>query len=820
MDDNSFVGVVVAASGNLCGSYSILGTGSNTWIIDTDPSDHMTYYAKFFDELSSTTRDSYITSVNGLPSPITRESTISLTPTLSFSCALLVPNIHCNLLSVGRLLDTLNTSAVFYPTHCSFQETIGHGKRMGVGLYYLTLPSAPIRDRVVHTMQSCNVKDKQQIWLWHRRLGHPSFGYLKRLFPSLFLSCDKSSFNCETCILVKSHRTVFPLSDSKAAKPFNLVHSDVWGPARVTSNGFRWFVTFIDDCTRLTWVYLMKNKHDVASILSEFCAIVFTQFHVRVKVFRTDNGAEYVNNPLTHFFRDQGIIHPTTTPFTPQQNGVFEGKNRQLLEVACSLLLDMSVPHHLWGHGVLAAAYLTNRTSSRVLDFKTPLDVLCAHTSLVSVSKLPPNVFGCVAYVHVYSHQQSKLDPCDLRCVFIDYSTTQKGYKCYHPHTQKVHVILDVTFHEDVLYYVSPSSPNQGERGSKLGSLGLQDLERRDVGEDDTNDDLGEKMTCRRVDSAWLHRSETEEDTFCPETTGRPNGRDWSRDLMPDDNTLCLETTGFPEDSNRSRDTDLDVDTLWLETTSLPDERDQSPGSIDAIPCDSCEDEFDTILPYALWTNAINVEMDALNKNKTWDLVPLPQGKKAVGCRWVFTLKYKADGSIDRYKARLVAKEYTQTYEVDYLETFAPMTKLNIVRVLLSLAANHNWPLLQFDVKNAFLHGDLQEEIYMDLPPGIPVTSKKGVRHKGQFTALIIYVDDMIVTGDDQEEIQSPQMYLASEFEMKSLGLATNMRSTSGYFTFVGGNLVTWRSKKQNVVSRSSAEAKYRGMDHGECELL
>ncbi|CAL8122758.1 unnamed protein product [Prunus armeniaca] len=386
MDDNSFVGVVDAASGNLCGSYSILGTGSNTWIIDTGHSDHMTYYAKFFDELSSTTRDPYITSVNGLPSPITRESTISLTPTLSFS--------------------------------------------------------------------------------------------------------------------------------------------HVWGPARVTSNGFRWFVTFIDDCTRLTWVYLMKNKHDVASILSEFCAMVFTQFHVQVKVFQTDNRAEYVNNPLTHFFRDQGIIHPTTTPFTPQQNGVFEGKNRQLLEVARSLLLDMSVPHHLWGHGVLAAAYLINCTSSWVLDFKTPLDVLCAHTSLVSVSKLPPKVFGCVAYVHVYSHQQSKLDPCDLRCVFIDYSTTQKGYKCYHPHTQKVHVILDVTFHEDVPYYVSPSSPNQGERGSKLGSLGLQDLELRDVGEDDTNDDLGEKMTYRRVDSAWSHRSEAEEDTFCPETTGRPNGRD------------------------------------------------------------------------------------------------------------------------------------------------------------------------------------------------------------------------------------------------------------------------------------------------------
>ena len=400
------------------------------------------------------------------------------------------------------------------------------------------------------------------------------------------------------------------------------------------------------------------------------------------------------------------------------------------------------------------------------------------------------------------------------------------------------------------------------------------------------------------------------------------------------------------------------------------------------------------------WREAIDDEMNALKKNKTWEVTSLPAGKNPVGCKWIFTVKYKADGSIDRYKARLVAKGFTQTYGIDYQETFAPVAKLNTVRVLLSLAACSDWPLHQLDVKNAFLNGDLEEEVFMEIPPGFETPSMKnqvcklrkslyGLKqsprawferftravckhgfsqsqadhtlffkhsHDGRVAILIVYVDDIILTGDFEEEIADLKIFLATDFEIKDLGnlryflgmevarsrkgisvsqrkyvldllketgmigckpadtpmdstikigllensapiekeryqrlvgkliylshtcpdisfpvsvvsqfmnkpneehlaavyrilrylkmtpgkglffekntkrnieiytdadwagSVTDRRSTSGYCTYVWGNLVTWRSKKQSVVARSSAEAEFRAMAHGICE--
>jgi hypothetical protein len=118
------------------------------------------------------------------------------------------------------------------------------------------------------------------------------------------------------------------------------------------------------------------------------------------------------------------------------------------------------------------------------------------------------------------------------------------------------------------------------------------------------------------------------------------------------------------------------------------------------------------------WRDAMIEELEALKKNKTWELTLLPEGKKAVSCKGIYTVKQNSLRKIERYKARLVARGYSQTYGIDYDETFAPVAKMNTVRILVSCATNFGWPLHQIDVNNAFLHGDLQEEVYMEIPPG------------------------------------------------------------------------------------------------------
>ena len=206
-------------------------------------------------------------------------------------------------------------------------------------------------------------------------------------------------------------------------------------------------------------------------------------------------------------------------------------------------------------------------------------------------------------------------------------------------------------------------------------------------------------------------------------------------------------------------------------------------------------------------------EIHALDQNKTWELVHLPDNKKAIGCKWVYSVKLKSDGSLERLKARLVAKGYAQTYGIDYSETFSPVAKMTSIRIFISLAAKNDWVLHQLDIKNAFLHGDLAEEVYMEQPPGFVAQGEYGKvcklkkslyglkqsprawfgkfsqaiekfgmkqrkadhsvfyrNEKGILILLIVYVDDIIITGNDGSGISALKTFIHSQFHTKELG--------------------------------------------------
>ena len=252
---------------------------------------------------------------------------------------------------------------------------------------------------------------------------------------------------------------------NKSEVPFALIHSDVWGPSPVsTASGYRWFVIFVDDCTHMSWLYLLKHKDEVLSVFKSFHVMVQTQFSTKIQILRFDNGGEYVNRGFHDYFQSHGILHETSYSQTPQQNGVVERKHQHILDTTCALLLGTHVPNQHWGDVVATAVHLLNHMPSKVLDFKTPLHALSIHVSLPIVLMIPPRIFGCVAFVHLHKNQCIKLDPCAVRCSFLGYVVHKKGHCCYDLITKHTYVTMDATFLESDTFY-SPSVSNSSLQG-------------------------------------------------------------------------------------------------------------------------------------------------------------------------------------------------------------------------------------------------------------------------------------------------------------------------------------------------------------------
>ena len=803
-------------------------------IVDSGASHHMISDLSLISNMKPTLAS--VTIANGDRVPIKGIGNLKLFS--KESKAFYLPSFTSNLISVKKATNDLNCNVIFSPNDVKFQDietsqVIGKGGTKE-GLYLLEdfIPESNLSCALSSSSSSSISISKNA--LWHARLGHPHSRALSLMLPNVTFAND----DCEACILGKHCKSVFPKSNVIYKNCFDLVHSDVWTAPCISRDNHRYFVTFIDEKSKYTWITLIQSKDRVLEAFTNFQNYVTNHFNAKIKIFRSDNGGEYTSFTFKKHLEKHGILHQTSCPYTPQQNGVAERKNRHLMEVARSMMFHSNVPKRFWSDAVLSACYLINRIPTKILNDTSPFEVL--NSTKPSLDYLC--VFGCVCFVLVPGELRNKLEAKSTKAMFIGYSTTQKGYKCYVPDTRRVLVSREVKFLEEQGYYAKKSweeledlsTPAQ-DRATNLRiileHLGSFQPPTAPIPSTSTRPN-SEVHLDREGETQAGNEGETQSDDDHNEV---PPQMVHNQDAQSADSEVVIDDQNDQEEQEQDqplrRSTRLRRDpSNWVNTrvyynaqavahptqavcsfANFPEEHKAFMTSIDQNTIPRTYEEAKEL---KIWRDAVKDEKEAMERNHTWDEADLPMKKKAVSSKWVFTIKYKSNGEIERYKARLVARGFTQTYGEDFGDTFAPVAKLHTVRIILSLATNLDWELMQMDVKNAFLQGELEEEVYMTPPPGLEETVTQGkvlrlrkaiyglkqsprawyhklsmtLRDRGfrrseadhtLFTlssqsgiiVVLVYVDDIIISGSDKEGIQSTKAYLKSVFDIKDLGL-------------------------------------------------
>ncbi|KAI3788114.1 hypothetical protein L2E82_00783 [Cichorium intybus] len=805
--------------------------GHREWVVDSGATQHMTgSFTNFENYVDVSDLEMSVDHPNGTKAMISKIGDLKILPSLILKDVLFVPEFKVHLLSVHKLARDSRIGVYFDENNCYLCNTqdlhtnpiVTTGKVSG-GLYFLDNKKVSCNNS--SSLAVCYVSKMT----WHQRLGHPSDQVLGVLKHKLNLGNDRLSL-CEVCHKAKQTREPFPLSSHKSSALGDLVHLDVWGPYRVsTRDGFKYFLTVVDDYTRAVWVYLLKSKEEVFENVVTFFNMIKLQFSKTVKMFRSDNGTEFVNSKVKNFFEKEGILHQTTCVYTPQQNGVVERKHRHLMNVARSLLFQSGLPLNLWGETVLTATFLINRTPTSILSGKSPFEM---------VYKVEPNfdflrVFGCLCFATKLNNSD-KFAPRSDKCVLIGFSNLKKGYKLLSLDDKSVFFSRDVRFYESVF----PLKLTTSKGDSDLSMSGINHTNFFD---------------CLYQTDPYVSSPESPNDVYIqgsPEIVIPPSVQDGERNFATEsgdqidqyveipnfsEGTLTLENSeparfddalgapplGFRRSSRNSRIPSKYDDFLIEGKYGFGIERSVGYAHLDsASACFAASlnksvepNSFDEAVKDPHWVRAMNDEMEALNRNGTWVVTDLPKGRKPIGCRWVFKIKYKSTGEIERFKARLVAKGYSQREGLDFDETFSPVAKLTIVRCVITMAVQFNWNLYQMDVNNAFLYGTLEEEVYMVLPPGYFSKNDKQVcklvkslyglkqaprkwnekltaslinfgfvqsksdfslytkKNKDIFVVLLVYVDDIVLTGNNEQEIESVKVFLKSQFLIKDLGI-------------------------------------------------
>lgn len=756
-----------------------------------------------------------------------------------------VPAIGSNLLSVAQVVDC-GHQLFFSTSGCQIRNDNGlrlSGIREG-NVYLLKAESQAL-------IALLNKDAATSAEVWHRQIGHRDFsatarGRIQQAVTGLEVKRgDPMAIPgiveevCKTCAAGHQHKEAMTGKREKTTNLLKQVHSDVCGSIETPAlTGERYFVTFIDEASGRLAVSLLHGKGDVFENFVAYRQRAEKETGKEIKLLRTDGEGEYMNARFNTYLREAGIVKVTTPPYTPAQNGLAERANRTLIEAARCKLLDAGLGNESWGYAVLATAHIVNRMPSRVHANNTPFEIWTGNKP--SIGHL--RIFGCPTHVFIPAENRRKLDPKSAQCTFIGYTENQgtRVYKLYQPDSGKTIISRDMVFDEaDNQQHHIPEPAAHQEGDPAASKTPFTHEEHRN----------GTHLVSLVNEEGTSHQGEEGEDTYLPDADIPAETEDTENDIEMLD-TIVLQPPGQgPQSTTRvsTRQTsslrpmhpsggsaagrpqrirkpvDLFKPAIWRAKAMLARTQEEPRTLMDALASEDATE----------WRAAWDSEVKSLQDNGTWVLEELPEGRKAIGCRWVF--KIKEDG---RYKARLVAKGYAQEAGIDFDETYAPVAKFTTLRMLLALSAENDWEIEGMDVKTAFLHSELVESIYMEIPEGLdtgPGNSPKlvcrlvktiyGLKqaprawygkinaffsehgfyrseedhslfvHENRRLIILLYVDDLVLAASSHQAITWGKEALSKKFNMTELGKLK---------TFIGVEVFQDRTRRTLKVSQST----------------
>ena len=676
--------------------------------------------------------------------------------------------------------------------------------------------------------------------LWHRRMAHIHYRKMNYIVKNdLVKGVPLQRFHvedkCLPCQKGKQHKKPHKSKTVNSIDaPYELLHMDLFGPVNVRSIGGKYYCLVVtDDYSRYSWVFFLGTKDETPEMLIDLFTKLENVHEAKIKRIRSDNGTEFKNRVLDLYCLRKGIHHQFSAPYTPQQNGVAERKNRTLIEAARTMLSDSKLPVLFWGEAVNTACYVLNKVLTVKRFNKT------CHELMFNVK---PNLTG--------------FEPFGLPCTIVRNKDKQKfgeiadeGYFLgYVPGTPNKRVFnlksgkIEVVFNVEITSY----KPQQSTSGpailydyeSLFNSFNIPEFSSagdsqviQTVISDDDADDFMPRSSVSMADASNSSSSATTHDArnsdsepvqgeeftnpFAnPELVGSNLGdnlevdtiattranRDHPVDLIIGDPSAGVQT--------RSRIADSSGLFATIEKTGVLNEC--------LYSCFIAQTEPKNVhmaLKDNSWVEAMQEELAQFKKLKVWELVDLPEGEKEIGTKWVFKCKRDDRGIVTRNKARLVVKGFNQQEGIDYNEVFAPVARLEAIRLFLAFASFKGFKVYQLDVKSAFLYGKVQEVVYVSQPDGFvdpdypdrvykldkalyglhqaprawyetlsthllqngfergQIDSTLFIKRKKEdFLLVQIYVDDIIFGSSDERMCHEFELVMKGKFEMSAMG--------------------------------------------------